>query len=80
MNPSGVLSSRPLDAIRDASATASTCGYYHWTAMDNFEWTLGYAPKFGIIAVDRATQRRTVKSTGEWLGRVARANSTETAG
>jgi len=52
-------------------------GYYYWSAMDNFEWLLGYMPKFGLIAVDRATQARTVKSTGEWLGRVARANSTE---
>ena len=52
-------------------------GYYYWSSMDNFEWLLGYMPKFGLIAVDRETQLRTVKPTGEWLGRVARANSTE---
>lgn len=52
-------------------------GYYYWSSMDNFEWLLGYMPKFGLIAVDRETQQRTVKATGEWLGRVARANSTE---
>ncbi|MGZ3621410.1 MAG: family 1 glycosylhydrolase, partial [Candidatus Binataceae bacterium] len=41
---------------------------------DNFEWLFGFHPKFGLIAVDRETQRRTVKPSAEWLGRIARAN------
>ena len=49
-------------------------GYFCWSAFDNFEWVSGYGPKFGLIAVDRKTQRRTVKPSGEWLGAVARAN------
>lgn len=49
-------------------------GYYHWSALDNYEWGR-YAPTFGLIAVDRATFRRTVKPSGAWLGAVARANS-----
>ena len=36
---------------------------------------LGYGPRFGIIDVDRSTQRRIVKPSGEWLGRIARANA-----
>jgi len=35
--------------------------YFAWSAFDNFEWNSGYRPKFGIIAVDRATQQRTPK-------------------
>jgi len=50
-------------------------GYTYWSLLDNFEWAFGYRPRFGIVAVDRATQRRTVKPSGEWLGRIARANS-----
>src|SRR4051794_40205095 len=28
-------------------------GYLHWSAFDNFEWSEGYRPTFGLIAVDR---------------------------
>jgi len=50
-------------------------GYTYWSALDNFEWAFGYEPTFGIIAVDRATQHRSVKPSGYWLGRVAAANA-----
>lgn len=50
-------------------------GYYHWSALDNFEWMLGYAPTFGLIAVDRDTQRRSVKDSARYLGAVARRNA-----
>jgi len=49
-------------------------GYIHWSLLDNFEWVLGYRPKFGLIAVDRATQRRTVKPSARLLGEIARQN------
>jgi beta-glucosidase len=49
-------------------------GYFCWSAFDNFEWNSGYTPKFGLIAVDRATQERTPKPSAYWLGGVARAN------
>lgn len=50
-------------------------GYTYWSAMDNFEWMLGYRPTFGLIAVDRQTQVRTPKPSARWLGAVARTNS-----
>ncbi|MAT97007.1 MAG: beta-glucosidase [Anaerolineaceae bacterium] len=49
-------------------------GYFAWSAFDNFEWMLGYEPTFGIIAVDRATQQRSVKPSARWLSQVAQAN------
>jgi beta-glucosidase len=49
-------------------------GYYHWSALDNYEWGR-YAPTFGLVAVDRTTFQRTVKPSGSWLGGVARANA-----
>jgi beta-glucosidase len=50
-------------------------GYFHWTLLDNFEWLFGYVPKFGLIAVDRKTLRRTLKPSAKWLGEIARKNT-----
>jgi beta-glucosidase len=46
-------------------------GYIHWSLLDNYEWRHGYRPRFGLIAVDRTTQERTVKPSARWYGRVA---------
>ena len=50
-------------------------GYFAWSLLDNFEWALGYAARFGIVGVDYATQRRTVRDSGRFLSSVARANA-----
>ena len=50
-------------------------GYLHWTLLDNFEWTAGFAKTFGLVAVDRQTFARTVKPTARWLGQVAVAHA-----
>jgi beta-glucosidase len=41
-------------------------GYFQWSLLDNFEWTFGYRPKFGIVAVDRSTFARTPKPSAHW--------------
>jgi len=41
-------------------------GYMVWSLLDNFEWASGYAKRFGIVHVDYATQRRTLKDSGRW--------------
>lgn len=50
-------------------------GYVTWSLLDNFEWMSGFEPKFGIVAVDRATQKRTIKPSAAYLGNIARRNS-----
>lgn len=49
-------------------------GYLHWSLLDNFEWILGYKPKYGLIAVDRTTFKRTPKPSAQLLGEIARRN------
>ena len=46
-------------------------GFLYWSALDNFEWQMGYGPKFGLIAVDRRSQDRTVKPSARVLGELA---------
>ncbi len=47
-------------------------GYLYWSWLDNFEWAFGYAPTFGLVAVDRRTFARSAKPSAAWLGAVAR--------
>ena len=74
---------RRVEYIKRALAGVENClrdridvrGYVHWSLLDNFEWVFGYRPKFGLVAVNRGTQERTVKPSARYLGEIARRNS-----
>lgn len=42
-------------------------GYIHWTITDNMEWSDGYCPKFGLVAVDRKNDLQRVKRPSFYL-------------
>jgi beta-glucosidase len=50
----------------------STCGV--WSLLDNFEWNLGYAKRFGIVRADRETLERTPKDSYRWYQRLIPAH------
>jgi beta-glucosidase len=65
-----------LAAVHDAiEQGAPVVGYCHWSFMDNFEWALGYAQRFGLVHVDYDTLERTVKDSGRYYSDVVRANA-----
>ncbi len=49
-------------------------GYFVWSLLDNFEWSYGYAKRFGLVYVDWASRRRILKSSARWYSRVIAAN------
>jgi beta-glucosidase len=50
-------------------------GYYHWSLVDNFEWAEGWTARFGLAALDLATQERTLRPSGHFYSAVASANA-----
>jgi beta-glucosidase len=45
---------RGLEVVHDAMARgADVRGFFHWTAVDNYEWLHGFDVSFGLIDADR---------------------------
>jgi beta-glucosidase len=49
-------------------------GYFHWTLTDNFEWAEGWNLRFGLVALDPATQERTMRPSGDLYREIVRRN------
>jgi beta-glucosidase len=49
-------------------------GYFYWSLLDNFEWAHGFAPKFGLYAVDRKTFKRTMRPSAKVYGEICGNN------
>lgn len=49
-------------------------GYMVWSLLDNFEWSLGYSKRFGIVHVDFETQQRTLKDSARFYSKVIASN------
>lgn len=43
-------------------------GYFHWSLIDNFEWSYGKWPHFGLAAVDQKTLERKLRPSALWYG------------
>jgi beta-glucosidase len=66
---------RHFIAAHDAiQAGVNLKGYFVWSLMDNFEWTSGFRPRFGLVRVDYATLKRTPKLSALWYSDVIANN------
>lgn len=64
-----------LDAVAAAMREGvDVRGYFVWSLLDNFEWSKGYTPRFGLVHVDYETQRRTPKESFTWYRNVIDAS------
>ncbi len=67
-----------LAAVHEAiQAGAPVKGYYAWSLMDNFEWSKGYGPRFGLVHVDYQTLERVPKQSAHWYSDVIAHNGLE---
>jgi beta-glucosidase len=48
-------------------------GYFAWSLLDNFEWSLGYAKRFGLVHVDYRSQVRTPKASARYYSEIIRS-------
>ena len=50
-------------------------GYFHWSLMDNFEWSDGLQKRFGLYKVDFDTQKRSAKLSADFYREVIASNA-----
>jgi beta-glucosidase len=65
---------------RAAAEGIPLAGYFHWSLLDNFEWTQGYRERFGLVHVDYTTQQRTLKDSARWYEEVIRTGGASLSG
>lgn len=59
---------------RAISDGANVCGYFYWSLLDNFEWSLGMSPRFGLVHVDHDSFIRTPKASYNYYAEISKNN------
>lgn len=57
------------------SSGAHVRGYFHWSLIDNFEWSDGFDPRFGLVEVNYQTQKRTPRPSAYVYKEIAQENA-----
>ena len=53
----------------------SNCfGYHLWTPIDCWSWMNAYKNRYGLIGLELATQKKTIKKSGHWFRELAEHN------
>lgn len=59
-------------AIEDG---APVTAFMYWSLLDNYEWAYGFEKKFGLIAVDLKTKKRTPRHSAYEYQKICESNS-----
>lgn len=62
---------------KSISSGVNVIGYIYWSLLDNFEWSEGFGPRFGLIEVDYKTQKRTIRSSARSFSGIIDKNTVE---
>lgn len=73
------LESNMHEVLRAKQEGVNVKGYFVWSFTDNFEWSEGYRPRFGLVYIDFPTQKRIVKNSGKWYSDFLQEDEVEKA-
>lgn len=62
------------EVYRAIQAGVDIRGFFYWSLLDNFEWHLGFEPRFGLIEVDYQTQKRIIRPSAKVYGEIIKHN------
>ncbi|WP_432647094.1 glycoside hydrolase family 1 protein [Mitsuokella sp.] len=64
-----------LEWLHKGIQEGSNCfGYHLWTPIDCWSWSNAYKNRYGLIALDLVTQKKTIKKSGRWFRGLAENN------
>lgn len=64
-----------LEWLHKGIEEGSNCfGYHLWTPIDCWSWSNAYKNRYGLIALDLVTQKKTIKKSGRWFRELAENN------
>jgi beta-glucosidase len=49
-------------------------GYFYWSLLDNFEWSYGFAKRFGLVEIDYKTLERSIRPSAYIYKEIAEKN------
>lgn len=63
------------EIMRSKEDGANIRGYFYWSLLDNYEWSEGFWPKFGLIEIDRKTQKRSLRESAKNINKIIKKYS-----
>lgn len=62
------------EVYRAIRAGVKVKGFFYWSLIDNFEWHLGFTPRFGLVEIDYGSQKRILRPSGLVYAEIAGSN------